>query len=123
MDEDSISAHAGGRPAVRPIKRDFNRRQKETTHASHKLSLFIHLVWATWDRLPLVTPEIERRVCRNAESEAIGKGCQVLAINGIPDHVHLVVTIPSTVAIADLVKQVKGVSSHFMNETLKPEAV
>jgi len=88
----------------------------------NKLALYIHLVWATWDRLPLLTPDIERRVFRNVESEAIGMGCKVLALNGMPDHVHLVVTIPSTVTIADLVKQVKGVSSHFVNETLKPEA-
>ncbi|MDW8101156.1 MAG: transposase [Anaerolineae bacterium] len=48
-------------------------------------------------------------------------GCTVLALNGMPDHVHLVVSFPSTIAIADLVKQVKGVSSHFVNETLEPE--
>jgi hypothetical protein len=25
----------------------------------NKLSLFLHLVWATWDRLPLITVDIE----------------------------------------------------------------
>ncbi len=88
----------------------------------NKLALFVHLVWATWDRLPLVTPEIERRVYRNIEAEALGLGCKVLALNGMPDHVHLVVSLPSTVTIANLAKQCKGVSSHFVNETLKPEA-
>ncbi len=88
----------------------------------NKLALFVHLVWATWDRLPLLTPDIERRVHRNIEAEAQGLGCAVLALNGMPDHVHLVVTLPSTVTIANLVKQCKGVSSHFVNETLKPQA-
>jgi REP element-mobilizing transposase RayT len=46
----------------------------------------------------------------------------VLALNGMPDHVHLVVSFPTTTSIADLAKQVKGVSSHFVNEMLKPEA-
>jgi hypothetical protein len=36
----------------------------------NKLALFLHLVWATWDRLPLITPDIERRLYRNIESEA-----------------------------------------------------
>ncbi|HQE92268.1 MAG TPA: hypothetical protein PLH19_06245 [Anaerolineae bacterium] len=36
----------------------------------NKLSLFLHLVWTTWDRLPLITPDIERRLYRNIESEA-----------------------------------------------------
>lgn len=67
-------------------------------------------------------PEIEGRLHRNIESEARKMGCTVLALNGMPDHVHLVVSFPTTITIADLVKQLKGVSSHFVNETLKPES-
>jgi REP element-mobilizing transposase RayT len=47
-------------------------------------------------------------------------GCTVLAISRMPDHVHLLVKLPPTVTIARLIKQVKGVSSHFVNETLQP---
>ncbi len=86
----------------------------------NKLALYLHLVWATWDRLPMITPQIERRLYRNIESEAQKMRCKVLALNGMPDHVHLLVSIPSTITIADLLKQVKGVSSHFVNETLQP---
>lgn len=86
----------------------------------NKLALFLHLVWATWDRLPLLTPDIERRLYRNIESEAQKLGCTVLALNGIADHVHLLVMMPSTLSVADLLKQIKGVSSHFVNEVLQP---
>ena len=85
-----------------------------------KLALYVHLVWATWDRLPNITAEIERRLHRNIESLAQEMGCTVLAINGMPEHVHLLVKLPPTVSIARLVKQVKGVSSHFVNQTLQP---
>ena len=81
----------------------------------NKLALYLHSVWATWDRLPLIKPEIERRLLRNIENEAQDLGCTVLAINGTEDHVHVLLAIPTTVAIADLVKQMKGVSSHFVN--------
>ncbi|MFQ5409975.1 MAG: IS200/IS605 family transposase [Anaerolineales bacterium] len=87
----------------------------------NKLALYLHLVWATWDREPLITPEIERRLYRNIESEARNVGCTVLALNGMPDHMHLMVSFPTTNTIANLVKQVKGVSSHFVNETLQPD--
>ncbi len=87
----------------------------------NKLALYLHLNWATWDRLPLITSDIERRLHRNIESEAQKQGCTVLALNGMPDHVHLFVSIPATITIANLVKQVKGVSSHFVNETLQPD--
>jgi putative transposase len=82
----------------------------------NKLALYVHLVWATWDRLPLIKPQIERRLLRNIEGEAQGLDCTVLAINCTEDHVHVLLAIPTTVAIADLVKQMKGVSSHFVND-------
>jgi putative transposase len=84
----------------------------------NKLCLYVHLVWATWDRMPLLNRTIERDVYRNVENEAVKMGCTVIAINGMPDHVHLLVKLPTTMTVADLVKQVKGVSSHFANETL-----
>jgi putative transposase len=86
-----------------------------------KLAVYLHLVWATWDRQALIGPGMERRLYRNIESQAQKLGCKVLALNGMPDHVHLVVKLPSTITVAELVKQVKGVSSHFANETLKLE--
>lgn len=86
----------------------------------NKLNLYLHIVWSTWDRVPHITPDIERRIHRNIASEAQRVGCQVLALNGMPEHVHLLVKIPTTITIANLVKQVKGVSSHFVNETIQP---
>ena len=54
------------------------------------------------------------------ENEANRKKCIVLAINGIEDHVHLVLEIPPTWATAEIIKQIKGASSLFVNETLHP---
>jgi REP element-mobilizing transposase RayT len=87
----------------------------------NKLSLFLHLVWSTWDRLPLITAEIEHRLYRQIESEARKLGCIVLAIGGIADHMHVLLSIPATITVADLVKQLKGVSSHFVNEAIQPD--
>jgi REP element-mobilizing transposase RayT len=88
----------------------------------NRRSVFIHLVWATWDRLPTITPVIERRLYRNMQSVVVDLGCTVLALNGVENHTHLFVSVPSTIEIAHLMKQVKGVSSHFVNQTLRPPA-
>ena len=48
-------------------------------------------------------------------------GCDVLAINGMPDHLHVLVKLPTTVSIAAIAKQMKGVSSRFVREEL-PDA-
>ena len=87
----------------------------------NRLALFLHLVWATWDRLPMIDQASERPLYREIENEAIGMRCTVLALNGTQDHVHVVLTLPSTVTVADLAKQLKGSSSHFFNEVLQPE--
>jgi REP element-mobilizing transposase RayT len=83
-----------------------------------KAEIYLHLVWATRLREPLITPEVERAVHRCAEAEAKRLGCVVLALNGMPDHVHLFVRTPTRVSAAELARQVKGVSSHFVNNQL-----
>jgi putative transposase len=47
--------------------------------------------------------------------------CTVLALNGMPDHVHLVVRAPASLSPAQIVKQVKGVSSTFVRKQLRPD--
>lgn len=86
----------------------------------NKIRVFVHLVWTTWDRQPLLTPAIERRVYRVIESEIQSLHCQVLAIGGDASHMHLLVDIAATVAISTLVQQAKGVSSRFINAALQP---
>ena len=44
----------------------------------------------------------------------------MVAIGGMPDHVHLLVRLHPTVAVADLVKLVKGASSHLMTHQITP---
>ncbi len=78
----------------------------------HK-EIYLHLVWATRQRDPLLTLEIERRIHRCIQSEAERLGAVVLAIGGLADHVHFVVQIPAHLSASDLAKQVKGVSSRF----------
>jgi putative transposase len=41
--------------------------------------------------------------------------CTVIAIGGVEDHVHLLVGFPPTLAVSELVKKVKGTSSHLVN--------
>ncbi len=82
--------------------------------------MYVHFVWATWDRLPLVTPDIERNVYRYLETVCREAGCKVFAINGMPDHVHVLVSLPATIGYALLVKNMKAGSSRLVSQELKP---
>ncbi len=81
--------------------------------------LYVHLVWATWDRLPLLSTELLEVVDRAIRHECVDLGVEVEAFGGVADHVHLLVRIPATLAISRLVQQVKGATSHLVNQRLK----
>lgn len=44
--------------------------------------------------------------------------CTVLALGGMPDHVHMVLRYPAKLGISKLLQQLKGISSHFANDRL-----
>ena len=83
--------------------------------------LYLHFVWATWDRLPLITPEIEGPLYRAMAAKAHELKSDVMAIGGISDHIHLLVRFPTTLAVATFAKEVKGNSSHFMTHVVTPD--
>ncbi len=74
-----------------------------------KVRVYLHFVWATAGRLDLLKGPLERMVYRCIQSEVKAKGCTLLAIGGMPDHVHLAVSVPAALAPADLAGHVKGV--------------
>ena len=77
---------------------------------------FYHLVWTTKNREPLITDDIEPRLYAYIVHKAAEIGVYVYAINGWTDHVHLVVAVPPHVSISQLVKNLKGSSSHDLNQ-------
>ncbi len=82
--------------------------------------LYVHMVWATWDRLPLITEAIEPRLYAAIATKCRQLKCEPLAIGGIEDHTHLLTRLHTTVAIATLVKEVKGSSSHLGTHKIAP---
>jgi putative transposase len=82
--------------------------------------LYVHLIWATWDRLPLITPNLKEQIYNVISYECKQLGCSVVAIGGIEDHVHLLTGFPANVAISELVKQIKGSSSHCVMNQIQP---
>src|SRR5437868_3937962 len=86
----------------------------------NKLCVYVHFVWSTWDREPFITPAIERNLHRSVEAICRENGCEVLAIGGLEDHMHILVSMPSTITIADLMRRAKGGSSKYANEALVP---
>ena len=82
--------------------------------------LYLHCVWATWDRLPLITPKIERALYTAILAKCRQLKCEPLVIGGMPDHVHLLLRLHTTISTADLLKEIKGASSHLITHKITP---
>ena len=79
--------------------------------------LFYHAIWATWHRERSITPEAEPIIHNLLRSKAIGLGATVFALNGMEDHVHLVLSVPPKLALADFIGKVKGSASARFNKS------
>jgi putative transposase len=82
--------------------------------------LYVHCVWATWDRLPLITPTIEQAVYNTIAYECTQLKCTLISIGGIADHIHVLAGFPPVLSISQFVKQVKGSSSHCVTHEIRP---
>jgi putative transposase len=77
-----------------------------------RLKLFYHFVWATKYRRPMISPGIRDALYGAIVQKAVALGGVVHAINGMDEHVHLVVEAPASRAISSFIGQIKGASSH-----------
>jgi putative transposase len=80
----------------------------------------LHFVWATHKRMPWIKPEIAEAVHRYIETVARNDRCEVLAVGGMPDHIHLFVCMSTTVSLGRLMQHAKGGSSHLIQHDLLP---
>ena len=79
-------------------------------------NLSVHVVFSTKDRLPLMTMPIRDELFPYIGGIVRGLGGTIITVGGMPDHVHLVARLPTTVSVADVARIVKANSSKRMNE-------
>lgn len=77
--------------------------------------IFIHATWSTKGKSQLITPEIENAVYNYMYAEFKSSGCIASIINGMPDHVHCLFLLNPGRALEEVIKNVKGSTSHWIN--------
>ncbi len=82
---------------------------------SYSSSLY-HCVFSTKERRPYVKPELKERLWPYLGGIAEENGMKPLAVGGVEDHVHLLLSLPSTLAIAKAIQLVKGGSSRWVHD-------
>jgi putative transposase len=74
--------------------------------------LFYHLVWATHKREPLLTDTVEQIICRSFQLTCGDMGLKCHALGVMPDHIHVALSIPPRHSVSQVMKRLKGASSH-----------
>jgi putative transposase len=83
---------------------------------SHVASYF-HCVFSTKERQRIITPELRERLWPFIGGIARQNEMKALEIGGVEDHVHVLLSLPSTMAISKAVQLIKGGSSKWIHES------
>jgi hypothetical protein len=66
--------------------------------------------------MPLIHENVESKIFHFISEQLREQGCPVRIINGMPDHIHCLFLLSRQKSIAEVIKQIKGSSSHFINQ-------
>jgi REP element-mobilizing transposase RayT len=80
-------------------------------------SSLYHCVFATKAREPFLTLEIRERLWPYLGGIARENGMKALAVGGVADHIHLLVSLPATIPLSKAMQLLKGNSSKWIHET------
>ena len=76
--------------------------------------IYIHVVFAVEGRQNLIRPEHNDELQKYITGIVSGQRQKLIAINNMPDHVHLLIGLQPDLALSDLVRDIKAGSSGFI---------
>ncbi len=82
--------------------------------------VYLHVVFSTKDREPLLLDEWRDELFRVMGGTANDLGCQSLIVGGLHDHVHMLVQLGRTITMADAIGKIKSTSSLWINQSHPP---
>ena len=80
-------------------------------------SCLMHCVFSTKERRPWLTSAICERLWPYLGGIARENGMKAIAIGGAADHVHVLLSLPATIALSKAMQLLKGNSSKWLRDT------
>lgn len=81
------------------------------------VKIWIHAVWGTKHRTPVLQPPILAQLCRHIRENAKIKEIYIDRINGHCDHIHVLMLLKSEYDISKQIQLLKGESAFWANKT------
>ncbi|WP_460965497.1 IS200/IS605 family transposase [Spirosoma litoris] len=79
--------------------------------------IYIHVVFAVKGRNSLIAPTWEENLYKYITGIVQQKGQKMLAISGMPDHVHFLIGMKPSCCLSDLIREIKKSSNAFIQES------
>jgi putative transposase len=79
--------------------------------------IYVQIVFAVEGRQNLIRPENKEELHKYITGIVTAQEQKLLAIHCMPDHVHILVGLKPTIAISDLVSEIKTGSTNFINRS------
>lgn len=80
------------------------------------IRMWVHLVFATKNRAPLLSREIRYKVQEHIIQNCKEKSIYLQAVNGYTDHIHCLILLGKEQSIAKIAQLIKGESSFWINK-------
>jgi REP element-mobilizing transposase RayT len=81
------------------------------------ISSYFHCVFSTKERRRLITPKLQDALWSYIGGIARHNKMKALAVGGIEDHLHILLSLPSHLDVATAMQRVKGASSKWIHES------
>jgi REP element-mobilizing transposase RayT len=78
--------------------------------------IYLHVVFAVQGRQNLIQKENKEELHKYITGIIRNKNQKLIAINSMPDHAHIFIGMKPSIALSDLVRDIKNNSSNFINE-------
>jgi len=79
------------------------------------ISIWLHCVWTTKSHIPFLSDRIRAEVIAHIFENSRLKGIHLNQLNGYFDHLHALVSLGATQNISEIMKNIKGESSYWIN--------
>ena len=80
-------------------------------------SILVHYIFSTKNREKMITKQLQEKLWPYLGGIARKNKMKALAIGGIEDHVHLLISLPSTLSVAKAIQLIKGASSAWVHDS------
>ena len=78
--------------------------------------IYIQIVFAVKGRQNLISKEWKDELYKYTTGIITNEGQKLIAINGVSDHIHILIGLKPNKSLSDLVREIKANSSRFINE-------